>query len=209
MEDTYVGFARTLRIKRFIQCSVCNGKCVTCDECHGRAKYMRLPYIVAFEAGVPSQYTQEYFLSYDHDDRYAPTRISIIVIELTHDKFKRFGNDLVMEMDLDFMKEASAGFTKVITTIDNREVFIRKELQGTADFEKMVVRREGFAHFRNEAKDRGDLILFFRIKPFEASPPRLNDALIGLLEKMIPPSEHRRISAAVELIVAVSLLDCK
>lgn len=205
MEDTFIGFGRTLRIKRYIQCSVCKGQNGTCDECQGSAKCITLPYLVEFEAGVPSQYTQEYLLPFDYDNRYAPSRISVTIIEMKHEKFKRFGNDLVMEMDLDFLKEAMVGFTKVITTIDKRKLIIRKECQSTQDMEKMIVRREGFVHFRNKQEDRGDLILFFRIKKFEPIP-KLTDATVALLQQVIPAKEPSRIFPAENMFVAVSLL---
>lgn len=162
MEDTYSGFVRKLRVKRYIACAECSGLNDTCDECHGRAKCIRLPYIVAFEAGVPSNFTKDFELNDDHDDRFVSSRVTVTVTEMEHSKYKRDGFDLVMEMWID-LRESTLGFWRVINTIDNRNVRIKKEFVPTFEWEKMVVLHEGFRHFGSGQSGRGNLILFARI----------------------------------------------
>lgn len=201
MRDTYSGFVRRLRIKRYIKCACCEGLNNFCDQCHGIDKCERVPYLVEFEAGVPSYFTKEYKLC---DDRYFPLLLLVTVIEMDHAEYKRIGKDLIMEMPFDF-HEALVGFNKVFTTIDNRQIFIKRPInESTQDMEKLIVKREGFVDFDHPYMDRGDLIIFCRIKDFIPIQP-LSQQTIALLQQVIPPKPPGPIFTADNQFRAVSI----
>lgn len=183
MEETYSGFVKRLSIKRYIKCSSCNTSNSSCDECHGIERCERLPYLVKFEAGVPSHFAQQYNLS--DDDRYLPLILTVTVIEMEHPVYKRRGVDLIREMPLDF-NDAIIGFQKVFTTIDKRKVLIKKPInETTQDMEKVIVKSEGFVDFFNPENGKGDLIIFFRIANWEKLKD-LNAKTVELMTRTIP-----------------------
>lgn len=160
MEDTYKGFVRRLLVKRSMKCLTCKGQDNSCTQCFGKRIFKRVSYVVAFDAGVPSLYTQRIHLS---GEEYVPSVLTVTVIEMVHLKYRRDGDDLIMTMIIDF-KEALSGFEKVLTTIDNRFVYIKKRPgESTRNKEKMIVVNEGFPIYGDENKKRGDLIIFARI----------------------------------------------
>lgn len=166
-----------------MKCLTCKGQDNSCAQCSGKRIFKRVPYVVVFEAGVPSLYTQRIHLS---GEEYVPFVLTVTVTAIRHREYKRDGDDLIMPMIIE-LKEAIAGFEKVLTTIDNRFVYIKKRPgESTQNKEKMIVVGEGFPIFGDLHKRRGDLIIFARI-PNRKDNTSLPDDAIEKMKRVLAP----------------------
>jgi len=119
----------------------------------------------------------------DQEPDIEPGDIVIVLDEQEHEVFKRRGNDLVMNMQLELV-EALCGFQKTVTTLDKR-VLVITNLPGDVIKHEAIkcVMGEGMPIYRDPF-EKGRLIIQFGINfpPSGFLPPKSIEAL----EKVLP-----------------------
>jgi len=125
----------------------------------------------------------------DQEPGVQPGDIVIVLDEKPHAVFKRSGQDLVMNMELELI-EALCGFQKTIETLDSRQLVITTipgEVIKPGDIK--CVMNEGMP-YSGDYTHRGKLIIQFTINfPKEISPeivPKLENCLPSRNEAIIP-----------------------
>mmetsp|Transcript_37338 Transcript_37338/g.73430 ORF Transcript_37338/g.73430 Transcript_37338/m.73430 type:complete len:480 (+) Transcript_37338:27-1466(+) len=107
-----------------------------------------------------------------------PGDVVVTVKQKKHDKFRRKGKNLYMDMDIT-MKEALLGFSKKFTHMDDREVTVSRDRVTQPDTVHQV-RGEGMP-VHNVPSDKGDLFITLKVK----LPRRLDDKQKKELEKVL------------------------
>lgn len=132
----------------------------------------------------------------DQEPGLEPGDIVIVLDEKDHPVFKRSGNNLVMRMELELV-EALCGFSKVIRTMDERDLVISTipgEVIKQGDIK--CIYNEGMPQYRNPF-DKGLLIIQFSVN----FPKTIPVDLVPQLESVLPPRPEMIISDQAEEVV--------
>jgi len=115
-----------------------------------------------------------------------PGDIVIVLDEKEHDVFRRQGSDLFIRMDIE-LADALCGFTRNITTLDNRTLVIKSHPGEVIRPKEMkCVLDEGMPIY-GDPLEKGRLVIDFQIKfPKEGW---INPKDLLTLEKCLPPCE--------------------
>ena len=115
-----------------------------------------------------------------------PGNIILVLDEKEHEIFQRKGRDLHINMDIG-LAEALCGFTKVVTTLDKRNLVVTS-LPGEIirPNELKCVMDEGMPTYKSPF-EKGRLVIHFNIKFPEDN--WLDPKKLHLLEKLLPPRE--------------------
>ncbi|GMR55670.1 hypothetical protein PMAYCL1PPCAC_25865 [Pristionchus mayeri] len=107
--------------------------------------------------------------------------VVIVLDEQKHNNFARQGANLIMEEQID-LAEALCGFTRVITTLDDKKIFYTSLPGEVIDHgDVKVIQGRGMPHHRNPT-DKGDLIIQFRVQ----FPSHLDDNSRRVLSQLLP-----------------------
>lgn len=106
----------------------------------------------------------------------------IVLDEKEHEVFKRSGNDLIIQLNIELV-ESLCGFQKVIRTLDDRDIVITV-LPGevTKHLEIKSILNEGMPMYKNPF-EKGQLIIQFIVN----FPKRIPPEVIPALENCLPP----------------------
>jgi len=115
--------------------------------------------------------------------------IVIILRVADHDVFQRKGNNLLMKMKIG-LNEALTGFTREVTTLDNRKIcitqlpgeFVQHEGLKVADGEGMPVHRDPF--------QKGALVIQFEVE-YPSKEWFSNPENVGALSALLPAKEDQ------------------
>lgn len=176
-------------------CSSCRGRGETvdpkfmCKECKGE-KVVREKKVleVHVDKGMKDEQRITFSGEGDQVPGLEPGDVVIILDQKDHETFKRLNVvDLVMALDIS-LADALCGFSKVITTLDNRHIVIHTvpgEVTKHGDIKCII--GEGMPHYKNPF-EKGKLIIQFNVKFPESHflPP----VKIEQLEKLLPPREQ-------------------
>jgi len=117
----------------------------------------------------------------DQEPGLEPGDIIIVLDEKEHEVFKRSGHDLVMRMNIELV-EALCGFTKVIHTLDNRDLVFQSVVGDVIKHgDVKCIASEGMPRYKNPF-EKGRLILQFAV----AFPASLDPEIVPMLEKCLP-----------------------
>lgn len=118
-----------------------------------------------------------------------PGDIVVVLEEKPHPVFKRHGNDLLMEMEIELV-EALCGFQRVVTQLDDRKLVVTcPPGQIIKDGGVKVVNNEGMPVYKDPFT-KGQLFIKFKVKFPEnnfASPERLMQLEALLPKRPAPP----------------------
>jgi len=121
----------------------------------------------------------------DQSPNIEPGDVVIVLDEQEHPQFKRKGTDLHLNMKIDLV-DALCGFSRVIETLDKRQLHIKSEPGEVIDPKQLkAVMEEGMPHHRHNIK--GNLII-----KFDVQFPKENWIAVKelpQLEKYLPPRE--------------------
>lgn len=136
----------------------------------------------------------------DQEPGIEPGDIIVVLDEREHEVFKRSRHDLIMRMELS-LSEALCGFQKTISTLDNRTLVITN-LPGEVIKNGAVkcILNEGMPQYRNPF-EKGKLIVQFLVQ----FPTRIDPAVIGKLESLLPPRQECMIPDNAEEVVLQDL----
>lgn len=175
-------------------CSECRGKGETinpklrCKTCSGQKvvddhKILEVHVDKGMKDGENIRFSGEG----DQEPGLEPGDIIIVLDEKEHPRFRRHGNDLIMDMELELV-EALCGFKRTIDTLDKR-VLIVSTLPGEVvkNGDIKCIMGEGMPIYRDPFT-KGRLIIKFTVKfPESGSIPRNK---IPDLEKILPAREE-------------------
>jgi DnaJ family protein A protein 2 len=147
-----------------VECHLCNGKGKIinnedrCETCEGKC-YINKEKTISVK--LISKLNHGYKLTLEgkgHQLKGIKTDLILIINEKPNDKFKRYNNDLFIDMDLK-LYQALFGFDKILTHMDGRNLHL--SCSGMTDF-KMIrkINNEGMT-ISNDSK--GDLYVRFNI----------------------------------------------
>jgi len=171
-------------------CSMCQGtgvyiaKADRCAECGGqRVLPERKILEVEIDKGTPDGHQIKFPGESDQDPDLPAGDIVFVVAEKEHPVFKRRGDDLIMEMEIDLV-EALCGFQRPLTHLDGRTLMvtgIRGEVIKPGGVK--VVRNAGMPIHR-QSTSYGELYIVFKVKFPEHN--FLDDSHLQALEKLLP-----------------------
>lgn len=128
-------------IQSFDICEQCYGAYPTCklcwghgrviipeDRCHTCQGRRVIPNTTVLEVRIRPGMWHGQTIVYKGEGNHVPHKrqggIFVLLQEISHHRFKRYGNDLLFTMSLD-INEAHNGFDKLVTTLDNRQIIVR------------------------------------------------------------------------------------
>jgi len=162
-------------IKEEDQCKECKGKKVVKDK-----KVIQVPIEPGMRHGQKIAFSGEA----DEAPGFEPGDIVFVVTEKKHDLFKRNGNDLVMEYNLQLI-EALAGFNLTIKHLDDRTLYIQSakgEIIKQGDIR--MIPNEGMPQHKNPF-NKGNLYIHFNVE--FPKPGSLTDKKLQQLEQILGP----------------------
>lgn len=181
-----------------------------CKNCQGR-KVIRERKIleVHIDKGMKDDQQIRFNGEGDQEPGLEPGDIVIVLDEKPHERFKRRGNDLSMQMEIKLV-EALCGFQRVIDTLDleheHRRQIVINNLPG--DIVKpgdiKAVMNEGMPIYRNPY-EKGKLYVAFKIEFPKTN--FLKETELANLEKMLPPRQPVEMPAAGSDFEEVTLTD--
>lgn len=194
LEDLYNGKTKKLSIQRTIVSKKADGRPTKCPACKGTGMQVRIqrmgPMIqqvqsacpecrgegetwkrekekkileVHIDKGMPDGHRIPFRGMADEEPGVETGDIIMVLRTADHDVFERKGNDLVMKMKIS-LSEALTGFTRKVTTLDNREIaltslpgeFVQHEGIKVAQGEGMPIHKNPF--------EKGNLIIQFSVE---------------------------------------------
>merc|ERR1712117_301438 len=164
------------RIDPKLRCKKCNGRKVNRER-----KILEVQVDKGMEDGQKITFGSEG----DQEPGMEPGDIIIVLDEKAHDRFKRSGIDLIMQMDIT-LTEALTGMKKLIKTLDDRTLVIqtvRGEVIKTGDVKQ--VQGEGMPAYRNPF-EKGRLLIQFNV----VFPPNFDPSVAEALAKILPPADE-------------------
>ena len=200
LQDVYTGGSQSVTFSHGVPCTACRHHSDRgrshCHECLGQGSVtdvLRLPLgltqnyqrrcrccdgTVHIEPGMRHGQTLLYAAAAQD-----MKRVEIVLQVAKHDRFTRQGHDLTMTLDIDLI-EALGGFTRVVTTLDDRRLWIQNAGTMTPGTVKRID-NEGMPVYRQ--KVRGNLILYFNIIFPRSIPIHQVSALEDVLGPRRPP----------------------
>lgn len=168
-----------------------------CKQCNGK-KVVRTKKIleVHIDKGMSDDQRITFSGEGDQEPGLEPGDIIIVLDEREHNIFKRDGDDLIMQMELELV-EALCGFQRTITTLDQRSLVITC-IPGEVIKHGVIkcILNEGMPHYKNPF-EKGRLIVQFLVK----FPERINPAQAAQLEALLPPRpQHEPIPEDAETV---------
>ncbi|KAL4216814.1 DnaJ (Hsp40) [Mactra antiquata] len=164
------------RINPKLRCKTCLGKKVVDDH-----KILEVHVDKGMKDGENIRFSGEG----DQEPGLEPGDIIIVLDEKEHNVFKRNGNDLIMEMDLQLV-EALCGFSKTVDTLDKRTLVIMNlpaEVIKTNDIK--CIMGEGMPIYRDPFT-KGRLVIKFNV----IFPTTVELSKIPELEKCLPKRQE-------------------
>jgi len=155
-----------------------------CRECNGRKVNKERKILeVHIDKGMKDEQQIRFSGEGDQEPGLEPGDILIVLDEKPHNKYKRHGNDLSMEMDIN-ITEALCGFTKTIETLDNRVLVISSPAGKVVKNDDVrSIHGEGMPQYKNPFT-KGQLIVKFNVTfPEDGFLPTNK---LKLLEKCLP-----------------------
>eukprot|EP01137_Pigoraptor_chileana_P003784 Opistho-2@44497 len=114
-----------------------------------------------------------------------PGDIIIVIDEKEHPTFKRDGQDLVMEIEVE-LGEALCGFKRIITHLDDRKLLVTSPPgQVIKEGAVKTIKNEGMPRHRNPF-EKGNLYISFKVKFPEDNFADANG--LELLRRILPPA---------------------
>ncbi|KRZ39551.1 DnaJ -like protein subfamily A member 1, partial [Trichinella pseudospiralis] len=175
-------------------CSECrgNGEIISpkdrCKECNAQ-KVIRQKKIIEVhvDKGIPDGKKIIFYGEGDQSPGMKPGNVIIIIDEQKHPVFQR-KSDVHLSMTMEILlSEALCGMSKIITTLDNRKLYIHTlpgEVIKHSDLR--CIEQEGLPHYKNPT-EKGNLIIMFDVK--FPDPGSLLPEKVEKLEKLLPPKE--------------------
>lgn len=181
-------------------CSECKGQGERinpkdrCKQCQGK-KVVRDRKVleVHIDKGMTSGQKIVFSGEGDQEPELEPGDIIIVLEEKEHSVFKRSGNDLFLQMNIQLV-EALCGFQKVIRTLDDRDLVITA-LPGEVikHGELKCITNEGMPQYKNPF-EKGRMIIQFLVQFPKTLPPEV----IPSLENCLPPRTETMIPDQAE-----------
>lgn len=172
-----------------------------CKQCSGK-KVVRTKKIL--EVHIDKGMTDDQRITFsgegDQEPGLEPGDIIIVLDEREHSTFKRDGDDLIMQMEIELV-EALCGFQKAITTLDNRSLLLTC-IPGEVVKHGVIkcILNEGMPHYKNPF-EKGRMIVQFLVK----FPERLDPANAAQLEKLLPAKPMLPVPEDAELVQLADL----
>jgi len=165
------------KIREKDRCKKCNGKKV-----EKQRKVLKCDIDKGMKDGQKVTFTGEG----DQAPEIDPGDVVIVLDEKEHDIFKRQGSDLCMKMTIE-LADALCGFTKHITTLDNRTlVIILRPGEVIRPKELKCVLDEGMPIY-GDPTEKGRLVIDFQISfPKEGW---VGQKELNTIEKLLPPRD--------------------
>ncbi|KAI2796379.1 hypothetical protein RDWZM_006977 [Blomia tropicalis] len=137
----------------------------------------------------------------DQDPSYEAGDIVVILEQKEHETFKRMNSTNLMLNVKIGLTEALCGFQRVVTTLDNRSLFI-SVYPGEVIKHGMIkfVVNEGMPTYKNPF-EKGKLIIQFSVE----FPENLDPAVVPKLEELLPP--RKKVNLPTGEVEEVNLLD--
>jgi len=160
------------------RCKVCNGKKIIKER-----KILE----VHIDKGMKDNQQIRFSGEGDQEPDIEAGDVVIVLDEQEHETFKRRGNDLIMNMELELV-EALCGFQKTVTTLDKRTLVVTNLPGDVVKHESIkCIIGEGMPIYRDPF-EKGRLIIQFQVK----FPPNkyFTSKAIESLEKVLPPREE-------------------
>jgi DnaJ family protein A protein 2 len=195
-------------------CHVCNGKGKTineankCEQCHGKCYNIKEKTImIPLKAGL-SHGNKINLESKGHQFKNAKTDLILSINELPHKIFKRYQNDLFVDIDLK-LYQSLFGFDKIITHLDGRQLHISSSSK--SDFNMIrKISNEGMKQLNSNNK--GDMYIRFHmtVPNFSNLPTDMKQQLKSLLQSFdkMEVSQENQITKMPNLVKTI-LTDCK
>ncbi|KAF8368036.1 dnj-12, partial [Pristionchus pacificus] len=170
------------------RCSACNGEGKSiaakdrCKSCNGKKKAQEEQIIeVKIEPGMHDGEKIVFEGKGNEEPGLPPGDIIIVLDEQKHGTFARQGANLIMEEKIDLV-EALCGFTRVITTLDDKKIYYSSLPGEVIDHgDVKVIQARGMPHHRNPS-DKGDILIQFRVQ----FPAQLDDNSRRVLSQLLP-----------------------
>jgi DnaJ family protein A protein 2 len=162
-------------IKEDDQCPECKGKKVVKEK-----KVLQVPIDPGMKHGQKITFSGEA----DEAPGMEPGDIVFVVNEKKHDVFKRSGNDLIMEYNVQLI-EALAGFSITIKHLDDRVLYLQSpkgDVIKQGDIR--MIPNEGMPQYKNPF-NKGNLYIQFNVE--FPKPGSLTDKKLQQLEAILPP----------------------
>lgn len=189
-------------------CSRCLGSCEIvnekdrCKHCNGRKTVRERKVLeVHIEKGMRDGQKITFTGEGDHEPDLQPGDIIIVLDEKEHPVFEHHGTDLVMKMPIQLV-EALCGFSRVIKTLDDRDLIVTSE-KGEIISPEMTkcIMDEGMPLFKNPL-EKGRLIIHFEV----IFPRTLPLNVLPALEKCFPARPEVIIPKNGEQVTLVSVV---
>ncbi|KZT66872.1 hypothetical protein DAEQUDRAFT_729832 [Daedalea quercina L-15889] len=168
--DTCSGTGEMISAKD--RCKTCNGKKVVSEK-----KMLE----VHIDKGMKGGQTINFRGESDQAPGVAPGDVIIVVEEKPHDRFKRQGDDLVIDQEIDLLT-ALGGGQFAIKHLDDRALIVKINPGEVIKYNDLkVISGQGMPSYRHH--EPGDLFVHFTVR----FPEQLDPALIPGLERVLPP----------------------
>lgn len=174
-----------------------------CKQCNGR-KTMRERKVleVHIEKGMRDGQKIVFSGEGDHEPESQPGDIIILLDEKEHQTFVHAGTDLMMKMPIQLV-EALCGFSRVIKTLDDRDLVITSPPGEVIKHEMTrCIMDEGMPLYKNPL-EKGRLIIQFEV----IFPETIPVSVIPALEQCLPPRPEVAIPIDAEQVTLVSVLN--
>jgi DnaJ family protein B protein 4 len=171
LEDLYKGTTKKLKVTRRLY-DASTGKTVTAD------KVLTVDVKPGWKAGTKIKFPGE-------GDEIPGTGqfqdLEFVIEEKQHPKYKRQGDDLRLELEVD-LADALTGFSQRIETLDGRTLAIKGGQGSTVvrHDEEMRVKGEGMPISKMPGK-KGDLVVVFKVR----FPSHLNETQKGMVKRAL------------------------
>ncbi|KAH9914698.1 uncharacterized protein B0H18DRAFT_1087735 [Fomitopsis serialis] len=168
--DTCSGTGEMINVKD--RCKTCTGKKVVSEK-----KMLE----VHIDKGMKGGQTINFRGESDQAPGVTPGDVIIVVEEKPHERFKRQGDDLLLDQEIDLLT-ALGGGQFAIKHLDDRALIVKinpGEVIKNDDIK--VISGQGMPSYRHH--EPGDLIVHFTIK----FPDSIDPSLISALERVLPP----------------------
>jgi len=142
-------FAPGFQVQTQAQCEVCNGRgkvaAHKCEVCHGhRITKQDKELTAVIERGMPPDHKIVFERESEQSPSTTPGDVIAVVKQLPHNRFKREGDDLHIDMIIT-LKESLLGFSKAILQLDGSQIPVERKTV-TQPFEVLVLPDHGMPH---------------------------------------------------------------
>ncbi|KAH9830970.1 uncharacterized protein C8Q71DRAFT_799187 [Rhodofomes roseus] len=168
--DTCSGTGEMINAKD--RCKTCNGKKVISEK-----KMLE----VHIDKGMKGGQTINFRGESDQAPGVTPGDVIIVIEEKPHERFKRQGDDLVIDQEVDLLT-ALGGGQFAIKHLDDRALIVKINPGEVIKYGDLkVIPGQGMPSYRHH--EAGDLFVHFTIR----FPDRLDPSVIPTLERALPP----------------------